>query len=138
MFIGDLAAAAGVSAQAIRLYERRGLLPPAERTAAGYRRYGAGDLELLKALRQCQRLGLTLAETRTVLGLFATPDPRGRPAPYAQDHDGCLAAVAEIGRSHLARTDRRIEALMAVRTELAETLADIENAQRRRRASAAH
>jgi DNA-binding transcriptional MerR regulator len=35
----DLARAHGLSAQAVRNYESEGVLPPAERTASGYRRY---------------------------------------------------------------------------------------------------
>ncbi|MEK8109607.1 MerR family transcriptional regulator [Micromonospora sp. M12] len=35
----DLARAHGLSAQAVRNYEREGLLPPAERTSNGYRRF---------------------------------------------------------------------------------------------------
>ncbi len=35
----DLARAHGLSAQAVRNYERAGMLPPAERSASGYRRY---------------------------------------------------------------------------------------------------
>ena len=125
MRIGQLANAAGVSVQAIRLYERRGLLPQPKRSGAGYRIYGAADLDILLALRKCQRLGLTLAETRTVLALFAVPDAKGRAAPYGPGDQRCLEAVVEIGRRHLAATDARIEGLVAIRAELAETLGDI-------------
>ncbi|WP_409473638.1 MerR family DNA-binding transcriptional regulator [Streptomyces sp. HC307] len=37
--IGQAAKAAGVTRKAMRVYEARGLLPAAERTAAGYRLY---------------------------------------------------------------------------------------------------
>lgn len=39
--IGDLAHRYGVSAEAIRQWERRGLIPPSRRTPGGHRRYGA-------------------------------------------------------------------------------------------------
>lgn len=46
--IGRLAAAAGLSVDAIRYYERRGLLPRAPRSAAGYRLYDGGVLRRLR------------------------------------------------------------------------------------------
>ncbi len=39
MLIGELADIAGVTCQTVRFYERRGLLPDAERGANGYRVY---------------------------------------------------------------------------------------------------
>ena len=41
LLIGEVAARTGVSRKALRLYEARGILPPALRTASGYRRYPA-------------------------------------------------------------------------------------------------
>ena len=125
MFIGELAAAAGVSVQAVRLYERRGLIPRARRSEAGYRVYDRLDLDILLALRKCQHLGLTLAETRTVLALFALPGAKGAPPPHAGDEHQCLKAIEEIGLRHLAQTDARIERLVATRAELAEALDQI-------------
>lgn len=37
MLIGDLAALSGTTAKTVRFYEASALLPPAARTAAGYR-----------------------------------------------------------------------------------------------------
>ncbi|MFT3875331.1 MAG: MerR family transcriptional regulator [Propioniciclava sp.] len=53
--IGQLAAHAGVSAKAIRVYHAKGLLPEPERDASGYRRYDAQaiiDLTRIVALAQ--------------------------------------------------------------------------------------
>jgi hypothetical protein len=66
MLIGELALLGGASVQAIRLYERKGLLREPDRTASGYRVYQPLDLEILKAVKRCRSLGLTLAETRRV------------------------------------------------------------------------
>lgn len=46
-----LAARAGCSAQLVRNLERDGVLPPAPRTAAGYRQYGQPHLQTLLAYR---------------------------------------------------------------------------------------
>src|SRR5699024_224481 len=43
MTVGAAAQAAGVSAKAVRLWEAKGLLPPAERTGAGYRLFTGAD-----------------------------------------------------------------------------------------------
>ena len=47
----------GVQAETIRYYESEGLLPKPERTAAGYRLYGASDVERLSFIRQARKLG---------------------------------------------------------------------------------
>jgi DNA-binding transcriptional MerR regulator len=67
--IGVLARRAGVSAKAIRLYETRGILPPATRAANGYRVYGDDAVERLRFVRQATGLGLTLAEIRDVVSI---------------------------------------------------------------------
>nr|WP_206326303.1 TioE family transcriptional regulator [Streptomyces sp. N502] len=47
----DLARRHGISAQTVRNYERDGLLPPAERTQTGYRRYTEKHAAALRAYR---------------------------------------------------------------------------------------
>jgi len=47
----DLARAVGVSAHTVRTYEQVGFLPPATRSATGYRRYEARHLRALQAAR---------------------------------------------------------------------------------------
>jgi DNA-binding transcriptional MerR regulator len=49
LLIGEVATRTGVSRKALRLYEARGILPPALRTASGYRRYPADVLALLSS-----------------------------------------------------------------------------------------
>jgi DNA-binding transcriptional MerR regulator len=67
--VGKAAKAAGLSAKAVRLYETKGLLPPAERTDAGYRTYDDDDIAILKFIRQAKTLGLSLGEIRDILDL---------------------------------------------------------------------
>lgn len=62
MRIGEFAEAAGVSVDAVRFYERRGVLHPAPRTGAGYRNFDQRDLERVLLARKLQRLGLTIEE----------------------------------------------------------------------------
>jgi DNA-binding transcriptional MerR regulator len=73
MTIGDVAAAAGVSASRIRYYESIGILPLPERFS-GKRRYDADVLRRLTVITAAQRIGFTLDEIRALLG------PGKRPA----------------------------------------------------------
>ena len=67
--VSKAAKAAGLSAKAVRLYETKGLLPPAERTQAGYRTYTDQDITVLRFIRQAKTLGLTLGEIRDILDI---------------------------------------------------------------------
>lgn len=67
--IGKLARAAQVSVDAIRFYERIGLLPEPARAPSGYRRYFAADLRRLKFVRSARSLGLSLADIAKLVKL---------------------------------------------------------------------
>jgi MerR family copper efflux transcriptional regulator len=65
--IGRLALLSGVSAKAIRYYESVGLLPPAKRSANGYRSYSRADLNRLILLRRLRLLGVSLEALKPLL-----------------------------------------------------------------------
>lgn len=69
LLIGEVAAKSGVSRKALRLYERAGILPPARRTAAGYRVYTNDTLALLVFVTQARRLGFRLDEIKQIAAL---------------------------------------------------------------------
>lgn len=75
MKIGELAATTGFPPKTIRYYESEGLLGLPERTEAGYRTYGQIDRERLLFVRKAKRLGLSLAEIRSVLQLYDRQEP---------------------------------------------------------------
>lgn len=66
MQVGVLARTAGVSVDAIRLYEARGLIR-SERRANGYRDFPDTALDLVRLIRLGQGLGFSLAEIAEVL-----------------------------------------------------------------------
>ena len=101
--IGEAAARSGLTAKAIRLYERRGLLGAPERNQAGYRTYGANDLAVLSFIRQAKRLGLRLDEIGRVLEL------------QRSDEQPC-STVLELLNDRIADIDRTIADLRALRT----------------------
>ncbi len=69
MQIGIVAKKIGLSVDAIRFYERNGLLPRPPRTEGGFRRYGESDVETLAFVRRVQGLGFKLSEIRGLLRL---------------------------------------------------------------------
>ena len=69
MQIGVVAKRIGVTVDAIRFYERNGLLPRPPRTEGGFRRYGESDVETLAFVRRVQSLGFKLSEIRGLLNL---------------------------------------------------------------------
>lgn len=105
MLIGDLAAAAGLSAKAIRFYEQAGLLPAPPRTPGGYRDYPPGAVDRPAFIRQAQAAGFTLAEIR---GVMAVRDSGAAP---------CRHVTALIGQ-HLAQVEQRIAELTRTRGAL--------------------
>ena len=65
--IGELAARAGVSIDALRYYERLKLLPRAQRSAGGFRLFGSESIERVQFIKHAQELGLTLGEIKGLL-----------------------------------------------------------------------
>ena len=61
---------AGVHAQTLRIYERKGLIEPA-RTEGGSRRYSERDIELLQRIQELTNEGVGLAGVRRILDLEA-------------------------------------------------------------------
>ncbi|SLJ60871.1 MerR family DNA-binding protein [Mycobacteroides abscessus] len=108
MTVGRAAAAAGLSAKAVRLYETKGLLPEAPRTEAGYRTYTDDDVTLLRFIRQAKSLGLSLGEIRDILDLR-----RGGTTP-------CRHVVALLDE-RLRQVDRTITELRQLQHTLTDT-----------------
>ncbi len=109
----DLARAVGVSAQTVRKYEELGFIPPATRSATGYRRYGPRHVQALRAARLMSAGYGWLAALQIMQSVH-----RG-------DLDGAVAAVdACHARLHQAR--RETMATLAALRLAAE--AEIENA----------
>ena len=104
--IGDLARLTGTKVNTIRFYEEGGLLPLAERTAAGRRIYRDADTRRLAFIRQSRNLGFPLGAVRELLTL-------------ADDANQPCEAIDRIARVHLSEIDRQIADLSALRKELA-------------------
>ena len=73
--IGELATQGGVSRDAIRFYEREGLLPRPRRTPSRHRIYDHRAIEQIRFIRRAQDLGLSLADIRQLLALREVSGP---------------------------------------------------------------
>ena len=69
MRAGEVAERAGVNVETLRYYERRGLLPEPERTIGGHREYGDDTVRFVRAVKEAQSLGFSLAEIEDYLQL---------------------------------------------------------------------
>ena len=110
--IGQVARRIGVPARTIRFWCDAGILPPTDRSAGGYRQFGATAVARLDLVRTLRELGLGLDDIRQVL---------------------CGgASVAELARLHAAALDAQIRMLRvrrAVLRALAARGGDIEEAK---------
>ncbi len=101
MTVAGLARAAGSSTDAVRHYERVGLLPPPPRSASGYRRYDENAVDRLRFIQGAQRLGLRLREIKDLLSIRDTGTcPCGDAAMLLRDRigeiDGEMARLADL------------------------------------------
>jgi DNA-binding transcriptional MerR regulator len=65
--IGELARQTGLTVKTIRFYSDHGIVTPADRTPAGYRRYGTEAVARLAFVRTLRELGLGLDSIRQIL-----------------------------------------------------------------------
>ena len=96
---------AGVHAQTLRIYERKGLIEP-QRTQGGSRRYSERDIALLRRIQELTNEGVSLVGVRKILDLeehLARSEARVRELDLALDEArrDLAAAVEQVHRSYL-------------------------------------
>ncbi len=107
--IGDVSKRSGIGIEALRFYEKSGLLDKPSRTYSGYRVYDAEVLERLAFIKRAQTLGFSLDEIKRII-----EDARAGQSPCEE--------VREIVRHRLEELDERMREMRRYRKELAETL----------------
>lgn len=105
LLAGELAAAAGVSTDTLRHYERKGVLPIPRRGANGYRLYPEGSLARLVTIRNALAVGFTLDELARIL---SERDKGGAPC----------REVRKLASEKLADLEEHLKAQIALRDEL--------------------
>ena len=121
MQIGRASERTGASPDAIRFYERSGLLPRMPRTDGGFRLYSEKEVATLLFIRRGQRLGFSLAEIHELVSL------------RTQRHKPC-GKVRDALRRKLAHVRGKIRELRELERELGASLRLCNRGLRRRSA----
>lgn len=109
--IGELAARTGMTPDALRYYERVGIIVPVGRTDGGFRIYNAATVDRLRFAKQAQLHGLTLAEIRELVQVDTRPGV------------GRCRRVQRLLQRKLADLDERLRQLHEFRRALDDYLA---------------
>lgn len=107
--IGEVAKQSGIGIEALRFYERSGLLGRPGRTQSGYRVYDEVVLQRLDFIKRSQILGFSLDEIKRIIA-----DKQAGRSP-------CLE-VREIVRHRLEELDERMKDMRRYRRELGAAL----------------
>lgn len=105
--IGEAARRSGVGVEAIRFYEREGVVPKPERSASNRRLYSASEVGRLRFLKKCRNLGFSLADARTLVNL-------------SDSHDADCQAAKKLGETHTLKVREKIKELKRLEAALVE------------------
>jgi MerR family Zn(II)-responsive transcriptional regulator of zntA len=103
--VGEVSRRLGLNPQTLYFYERIGLMPSPQRTAAGYRLYDQPALDRLTFITQAKALGLSLDDIKDLLAL-----QDGQQLSCREVHSRLLKKVEHI--------DETIAKLQTLRTQL--------------------
>lgn len=111
MKIGEVSKKSGVGIEALRFYEKSGLLDRPDRTYSGYRLYPHEVLERIAFIKQAQLLGFSLDEIRQLISQKKIGE------------SPCLEA-RDIIRRRLSELNEKIDQLVKHRDEVTEALTE--------------
>lgn len=103
--IGWVAKEAGVNAQTVLYYERRGLLPTPSRSFSGYRLFNNESVRRIRFIKRAQELGFTLKQVKALLALQG-------------EQDASCAEVNKVAACHLEGIEGKIHDLERMREAL--------------------
>jgi DNA-binding transcriptional MerR regulator len=103
--VSGLAGRVGITPDAVRYYERLGLLPKPERSPSGYRQYNGEVADRLRFIKGAQRFGLRLEEIKELLVI--------------QDRGSCPCGhTQELLRARVNEVDEEMRRLERLRADL--------------------
>lgn len=113
--IGEVAARTGVTVEAVRYYEQRGLLRPVGRSSGGFRLFGPESIERIQFIKLAQEIGFSLGEIESLLSGGETECRRMR----------------DLIEVKLEEVDERLLRMRTFRATLSRYLAECESALER-------
>jgi DNA-binding transcriptional MerR regulator len=116
MKIGEVSKLSGVGVEALRFYEKSGLLDAPGRTYGGYRSYREDVLERIGFIKQAQVLGFTLDEIRQLI-------------EHKRNGESPCSKVRAVVRRRLDELNERIAQMIQYREELSAELAEWDEAE---------
>ena len=107
MRIGKVAKQVGITVEAIRFYEKKGLIEPPGRNESGYRDYPEDAVQLVSFIKRAKELGFSLKEIKDLMSLRYTPGTT-------------CSEVKEQTEVKIADIDRKVEDLLRIKKALTE------------------
>lgn len=102
---GSLAKQSGMGIEAIRFYERKGLIPLPSRSPSGYRQYSKETVQRLSFIQRAKALGFSLHEISELLNLRVDPKTT------------CKQVKAR-AENKIAEVSKKIKELQSIRSAL--------------------
>ncbi len=107
MKIGEVARKTGLSVDAIRFYEKQGLIKSRGRTEGGYREFSQDTAELLHFISKCRSLDISIPEIKKLLRVRSGSAKSCREANVVID-------------DQIAKLRKRIQELKKLESQLSE------------------
>lgn len=108
--IGQVARVTGLSVQALRFYEREGLmLDPTRRDPSGHRRYGRHDMEWINGLLMLRETGMSIGDMRVLAELSRRQGSEAERLRVLEEHRQSVLDVLTRTHRHLAALQTKID-----------------------------
>lgn len=115
--IGEVAKRTAVSIDALRYYERAGLLPRASRSSGGFRLFDSSAIERVLFIKEAQALGFSLDEIKALMATGGVEE---------------CGRVRDLLKTKITELDAKLQAMKRFRTTLKRHLAACEHELRTR------
>ena len=120
--IGRASELSGMGIEALRYYEREGLLlEPTNRDGGGRRRYHAHDLRWIAGLVMLRETGMSISDIRVIADLSRTPGTEAQRLVLLEEHRTRVLEALARTQAHLGSIDRKIAAYREVVGDRKET-----------------
>lgn len=103
--IGKIASLTGLTTDAVRYYEREGLILPLQKSDSGYRLYDERAIQRLHFIKQAQHCGFSLADISQLLRLKA-------------EETACCSDVRKLAIEKKLQLEAKIRAMKAMSATL--------------------